>query len=168
MVSLVRTQLGPHTNVKSSSTPQRDVDIHEFFRWMTFQLQSQHQHVVELNVQILDALFHIPAYRRAFWNTTHAIDSLVNILKNAQTRNVGPQKIYELAFAIWLLTFDTEIAKNLDKKCQIIPTLVELAKSAVKEKIIRVIIATFRVSHMLKERVHCSSSRVNGCWHNRI
>ncbi|EPB90895.1 hypothetical protein HMPREF1544_02313 [Mucor circinelloides 1006PhL] len=126
------------------STPQRDVDIHEFFRWMTFQLQSQHQHVVELNVQILDALFHIPAYRRAFWNTTHAIDSLVNILKNAQTRNVGPQKIYELAFAIWLLTFDTEIAKNLDKKCQIIPTLVELAKSAVKEKIIRVIIATFR------------------------
>ncbi|KAL9554891.1 hypothetical protein MBANPS3_002601 [Mucor bainieri] len=126
------------------STPQRDVDIHEFFRWMTFQLQSQHQHVIELNVQILDALFHIPAYRQAFWKTSHAIDSLVSILKNASSRNLGPQKIYELAFAVWLLTFDTEIAKNLDKKCQIIPTLVELAKSAVKEKIIRVIIATFR------------------------
>ncbi|CEP09165.1 hypothetical protein [Parasitella parasitica] len=126
------------------STSQRDVDIHEFFRWMTFQLQSQHQHVIELNVQILDALFHIPAYRKAFWNTNHAIDSLVNLLKNAQTKNIGPQKIYELTFAIWLLTFDKEIAKNLDKKCQIIPTLVELAKSALKEKIIRVIIATFR------------------------
>ncbi|KAF1804606.1 ATPase, V1 complex, subunit H [Mucor lusitanicus] len=126
------------------STPQRDIDIHEFFRWMTFQLQSQHQHVIELNVQILDALFHIPAYRQAFWKTSHAIDSLVSILKNASSRNLGPQKIYELTFAIWLLTFDTEIAKNLDKKCQIIPTLVELAKSAVKEKIIRVIIATFR------------------------
>ncbi|KAI8639812.1 ATPase V1 complex subunit H [Parasitella parasitica] len=126
------------------STSQRDVDIHEFFRWMTFQLQSQHPHVIELNVQILDALFHIPAYRKAFWNTNHAIDSLVNLLKNAQAKNIGPQKIYELTFAIWLLTFDKEIAKNLDKKCQIIPTLVELAKSALKEKIIRVIIATFR------------------------
>jgi V-type H+-transporting ATPase subunit H len=112
---------------------------------MTFQLQSQQQHVVELNIQILDALFHIPDYRRAFWNTTHAIDSLVNILK--KSKNNGPQKIYELAFAIWLLTFDEEIAKNLDRKCQIISTLVELAKSAVKEKIIRVIIATFRVSN---------------------
>ena len=126
------------------STPQRDIDIHEFFRWMTFQLQSQHQHVIDLNIQILDALFHIPVYRKAFWNTSHAIDSLVSILKNAQTKNVGPQKIYELTFAIWLLTFDTDIAKNLDRKCQIIPTLVELAKSALKEKIIRVIIATFR------------------------
>lgn len=118
---------------------------------MTFQLQSQHQHVIELNVQILDALFHIPTYRQAFWKTSHAIDSLVSILKNASSRNLGPQKIYELTFAIWLLTFDADIAKNLDKKCQIIPTLVELAKSAVKEKIIRVIIATFRVSTVLGE-----------------
>jgi V-type H+-transporting ATPase subunit H len=135
---------------------------------MTFQLQSQQQHVVDLNIQILDALFHIPDYRRAFWNTTHAIDSLVNILKKSNGH--GPQRIYELTFAIWLLTFDEDIAKNLDRyycikwlefvmktqcfirKCQIIPTLVELAKSAVKEKIIRVVIATFRVRKRKKKK----------------
>ncbi|KAG2231488.1 ATPase V1 complex subunit H [Thamnidium elegans] len=122
------------------STPERDIDINEFFRWMTFQLQSPLQHVVDLNIQILDALFHIPEYRRAFWDTTHATDSLVNILKKSS----APQKVYELTFAIWLLSFDNEVAKNLDRRCQVIPTLIELAKSAVKEKVIRVIIATFR------------------------
>lgn len=108
---------------------------------MTFQLQSPLQHVVDLNIQILDALFHIPEYRRAFWETTHATDSLVNILKKSS----APQKVYELTFAVWLLSFDIEVAKNLDRRCQVIPTLIELAKSAVKEKVIRVIIATFRV-----------------------
>lgn len=108
---------------------------------MTFQLQSPQQHVIDLNIQILDALFHIPEYRTTFWNTPHAIDSLVNILKKSS----APQKVYELTFAIWLLSFDEEIAKNLDRKCHVITTLVDLAKSAVKEKVIRVIIATFRV-----------------------
>lgn len=111
---------------------------------MTFQLQSPFQHVIDLNIQILDALFHIPEYRRAFWNTTHAMDSLINILKKAN----GAQKIYELVFAVWLLSFDEIIAKNLDRKCQVILTLVQLAKSAVKEKVTRVIVATFRVTYM--------------------
>lgn len=109
---------------------------------MTFQLQSPHQHVIDLNIQILDALFHIPEYRRAFWNTSHAVDSLINNLKKSNT----PQKMYELTFAVWLLSFDQEVAKNLDRKCHVIPTLVDMAKSVVKEKIIRVIMATFRVS----------------------
>ncbi|KAG2196715.1 hypothetical protein INT47_009625 [Mucor saturninus] len=122
------------------STNERDIDINEFFRWMTFQLQSPQQHVIDLNIQILDALFHIPAYRRTFWNTPHAIDSLVNILKKSS----APQKVYELTFAIWLLSFDDEVAKHLDRKCHVITTLVDFAKSAVKEKVIRVIIATFR------------------------
>ncbi|KAI8981728.1 ATPase V1 complex subunit H [Mycotypha africana] len=127
-----------------STTHHRDIDINDIFRWMTFQLQNPRQHVIDLNVQILNALFHIPEYRRAFWNTTHAIDSLVSNLKRAQERHLGPQEIYELSFTIWLLTFDQEIAKQLDRKCCIIPTLVELAKTTVKEKVVRVIIATFR------------------------
>lgn len=123
---------------------------------MTFQLQSPQQHVIDLNIQILDALFHIPEYRRAFWNTSHAVDSLISILKKSSV----PQKIYELTFAVWLLSFDEEVAKNLDRKCQVIPTLVEMAKLAVKEKVIRVIIATFRVSCCLAYT--CNISDING------
>lgn len=124
------------------STPHRDIDIGEFFRWTTFQLQSRQQHVVDLHIQILDALFHVPEYRRAFWETPHAVDSLVNVLK--ANKNSGPQKIYELTFAIWLLTFDEKVAKHLDKKCKVISILVDYAKASVKEKVIRVIMATFK------------------------
>ncbi|KAF7725716.1 H(+)-transporting V1 sector ATPase subunit H [Apophysomyces ossiformis] len=66
---------------------------------------------------------------------------LVNILK---TGNSNPQQVYEVTFAIWLLTFDKEIAANLNRKYDVIPTLIEIAKSAVKEKVIRVVVATFK------------------------
>ncbi|CDH54650.1 atpase v1 complex subunit h [Lichtheimia corymbifera JMRC:FSU:9682] len=123
------------------STDNRDIDINDFFRWMTFQLQSRNANLIELNIQILDALFHIPPYRMAFWNTLHAVDTLVNILKKGSS---NPQVTYEIVFAIWLLTFDRDIAANLNKKYDVIPTLIEVAKQAVKEKIIRVVVATFK------------------------
>ncbi|KAI8140720.1 armadillo-type protein [Fennellomyces sp. T-0311] len=123
------------------SSTNRDIDIDDFFRWMTFQLQSRNPNLIELNVQILDALFHIPAYRKSFWNTLHAMDSFINVLKKG---NANPQVMYEITFALWLLTFDAEIAANLNRKYDVIPTLVEIAKSAVKEKIIRVVVATFK------------------------
>lgn len=88
--------------------------------------------------------------------------SLVNILKRGSSK---PQVLYEIVFAIWLLTFDTGIATNLNRyilqleflpryllrhlffcrKYDVIPTLVEIAKTAVKEKVIRVVVATFKV-----------------------
>ncbi|KAI8980822.1 ATPase, V1 complex, subunit H [Pilobolus umbonatus] len=124
------------------STPNRDIDIKDFFRWVTFQLQSQQQHIVDLNIQILGALFHIPEYRKEFWDVTHAVDSLVNIMKAWKGKH--PQRIYEVTYAIWLLSFNEDVARHLDRKCQVIPTLVEIAKAAVKEKVIRVVISTFR------------------------
>ncbi|KAI9322897.1 armadillo-type protein [Dichotomocladium elegans] len=127
--------------LRSSAGHQCAIDINEFFRWMTFQLQSRNQNLIELNIQILDALFHIPPYRKAFWQTIHAVDTLVHILKKGSS---NPQVLYELCFAIWLLTFDQEIAANLNRKYDVIPTLIEVAKSAVKEKVIRVIVATFK------------------------
>ncbi|KAG2228215.1 hypothetical protein INT45_011007 [Circinella minor] len=128
---------GPFHN--SSKKP--DIDIDDFFQWMTFQLQSRNSNLIELNIQILDALFHIPSYRKSFWNTLHAMDTFINVLKKS---NSNPQVIYETVFALWLLTFDEEIATHLNRKYDVISTLVEIAKSAVKEKIIRVVVATFK------------------------
>ncbi|KAI8092784.1 ATPase, V1 complex, subunit H [Halteromyces radiatus] len=123
------------------STEQRDVDIEELFRWMTFQLQSQKPYVIDLNVQILNCLFHIPSYRLVFWQTLHAMDSLISIL--LQNGN-NPQKTYEVLFAVWLLTFQSKIAGHLNEKYDVIPTLMEIAKSAVKEKVIRITMAIFK------------------------
>jgi hypothetical protein len=86
--------------------------------------------------------------------------SFVEILN----RNPGPQMSYQVAFCIWLLSFEQNIAEQINKyilsfhdciplmiikyrQYDIIPTLVEVAQNAVKEKVIRVIVATFRVRH---------------------
>ncbi|KAI7851046.1 armadillo-type protein [Circinella umbellata] len=123
------------------SSKKPDIDIDDFFQWMTFQLQSRNSNLIELNIQILDALFHIPSYRKSFWNTLHAMDTFINVLKKSHS---NPQVIYETVFALWLLTFDEEIATNLNRKYDVISSLVEIAKSALKEKIIRVVVATFK------------------------
>jgi V-type H+-transporting ATPase subunit H len=87
--------------------------------------------------------------------------SFVEILN----RNPGPQMSYQVAFCIWLLSFEQNIAEQINKyilsfhdciyflmiikyrQYDIIPTLVEVAQNAVKENVIRVIVATFRVRH---------------------
>ena len=56
---------------------------------------------------------------------------------------------YQVGFCFWLLTFEQEIAEQINKKFDIIPLLTTVAQTAVKEKVIRVIIATFRVCHRL-------------------
>ncbi|KAL0090381.1 ATPase, V1 complex, subunit H [Phycomyces blakesleeanus] len=123
------------------SSPKQDPNINEFFRNITFQLQSRQAHTVELNIQILNALFHIPPYRMIFWDTLHAMNSLVNVLKRGSS---NPQKVYETLFAIWLLTFEKQISTHLNAKYDVIPTLIDIAKSAVKEKIIRIVVAIFK------------------------
>jgi V-type H+-transporting ATPase subunit H len=74
----------------------------------------------------------------------------VNVFKIS--KNDGPQEIYEVTFAVWLLTFDKEIAVQLDRKYKIIPTLVELAKTAVKEKVTRIVVAIFKVKKKKKKK----------------
>ncbi|KAI8074665.1 armadillo-type protein [Gongronella butleri] len=123
------------------STDRHDQDITELFRWMTFQLQHEHAHVVDIHIQMLNCLFHMPDYRLVFWTTVHAPDTLVGILKKG---GPDPQKVYEVLFAVWLLTFNTTIAEQINAKYDVIPTLMEIAKSAVKEKIIRMTMAIFR------------------------
>jgi V-type H+-transporting ATPase subunit H len=59
-------------------------------------------------------------------------------------RNPGPQMSYQVAFCFWLLSFEQNIAEQINKKYDIIPSLLQVAQSAVKEKVIRVVVATFR------------------------
>ena len=68
---------------------------------------------------------------------------------------------YQIAFCFWLLTFEQDIAEEINKfvlqphfsietetdngrKYDIIPLLTDVAQAAVKEKVIRVIVSTFR------------------------
>jgi len=77
---------------------------------------------------------------------------------------------YQVAFCLWLLSFEQNISEQINKseylrtiainsnlapfrQYDVIPKLIDVAQGAVKEKVIRVIVATFRVR------------RINGRYH---
>ncbi|KAJ3526602.1 hypothetical protein NM688_g8243 [Phlebia brevispora] len=97
-------------------------------------------HKRDIAVQCLEAILPRSECRKAVWGSPSIISGFVEILRH----NPGPQMCYQIGFCFWLLTFEQEIAEQLNKKYDIIPLLTDVAKAAVKEKVIRVIIATFR------------------------
>lgn len=94
----------------------------------------------DVSVQCLEALLARPECRELVWTMPGIIRGFIDILKSIP----GPQMCYQVAFCFWLLSFDQVIAQQINKKYDIIPLLVDVAQTAVKEKVIRVVIATFR------------------------
>ncbi|KAF8589958.1 ATPase, V1 complex, subunit H [Ramaria rubella] len=106
-------------------------------------IQSPHGNNVnkrDVAVQCLESLLTRPEIRSAVWDKPGVISGLVDILKS----NPGPQMCYQAGFCFWLITFEPHIAENINAKFDIIPVLTDIAQSAVKEKVIRVVVATFR------------------------
>ncbi|KIP10325.1 hypothetical protein PHLGIDRAFT_125667 [Phlebiopsis gigantea 11061_1 CR5-6] len=97
-------------------------------------------HKRDVAVQCLEAVLPRTECRKAVWANPKIVSGLVDILRHSP----GPQMCYQVGFCFWLLSFDQDIAEHIDKKFDIIPVLTDIAKAAVKEKVIRIIIATFR------------------------
>lgn len=57
---------------------------------------------------------------------------------------VGVQMVYQVVFCIWLLSFDDNIAGQLNTKFGLVALLADVARNAIKEKVVRVIVATLR------------------------
>ncbi|VDC06696.1 unnamed protein product [Peniophora sp. CBMAI 1063] len=102
-------------------------------------VQSPSSNKRDVAVQCLESLLPRPEVRQAVWANPGIISGLVDILKSKP----GPQMSYQVGFCFWLLSFEQNIAQQINKKFDIIPLFVDVAKAAVKEKVIRVIIATF-------------------------
>ncbi|GAA5861771.1 hypothetical protein JCM1840_005261 [Sporobolomyces johnsonii] len=101
----------------------------------------------DVGVQCLESVLRVQKARTAAWATEDdeskapkVVEGLVQLLKS----NPSPQMQYQLAFCFWLLTFDTAIAESINSKYALIPLLIDLARGAIKEKIIRVVVAAFR------------------------
>jgi len=90
----------------------------------------------------LEVLLSRREIRIEVWHQSTVISGLVTILKNKPTA----QMAYQAALCFWLLSFDIDVAHQVNAKYDIVPLLLDIAQGAVKEKVIRVIIATFRVS----------------------
>ncbi|KAI7862067.1 ATPase V1 complex subunit H [Spinellus fusiger] len=124
----------------TASTPTQ-VDLRELYQWITLQLSQKHIETVDLVVQELESLLRVQEYRALFWTTPYASKELIRC---ANPSTATPQMQYQVIFCLWLLTFETNIASEINETYDIIPLLVEISKAAVKEKVVRVAMATFK------------------------
>lgn len=109
---------------------------------LTVSSPSEHETGILLSTLLLEHVLQVASLRRAFFEGgTEGVRRLVGPLM--RSRNVQLQ--YQAIFALWLLTFDPAIARDLQQRHpQLIPSLLEVAKGAIKEKIQRIVISTWR------------------------
>ncbi|PAV24369.1 ATPase V1 complex subunit H [Pyrrhoderma noxium] len=121
----------------SSIKPQH---LKPFLETLASLTQSPSPHKRDVAVQCLESLLPRAEVRKAVWAHSKIIVGLRDILQNKPSAQMN----YQVCFCFWLLTFEQEISENINKKYDIIPLLTDVAQAAVKEKVIRVIVATFR------------------------
>lgn len=69
----------------------------------------------------------------------------ITAIMTVLSSRVNFQIQYQLCFCLWILTFDQQLATTMNKY-NVIPVLADILSDAVKEKVTRMILATFRVS----------------------
>ncbi|KAH6918818.1 hypothetical protein BKA70DRAFT_30168 [Coprinopsis sp. MPI-PUGE-AT-0042] len=126
--------------LSASSTTLPTRQLQPFINTLSTFIQSQSTNRRDIGVQCLESLLSRPQLRQIAWETPGLVQALVDVLK----KNPGPQMSYQVGFCIWLLTFETNIAEEINKRYDIIAVLIALAQAAVKEKVIRVVVATFK------------------------
>ncbi|KIY66259.1 ATPase V1 complex subunit H [Cylindrobasidium torrendii FP15055 ss-10] len=114
--------------------------LHTYLTAISNFIQHSSVNKRDLAVQCLESLLTRQDCRQAVWEMQGITNGFLEILRH----NPSSQMSYQVAFCIWLLSFEQNIAEQIDKKCNIVPLLIEVAKSAAKEKVIRIIVAAFR------------------------
>ncbi|KAJ1952078.1 H(+)-transporting V1 sector ATPase subunit H, partial [Linderina pennispora] len=130
---------------------QRGFRYGRLYEYLSGCMRSELTSVADVAIQILQSALR---ERRARTVLFHESSGCVGQLAEVLRKSVGqrsakgvvavPQTQYEVVFCLWLLTFERGIAGALDKQYDVIPAMVEIARSAVKEKVIRIIVATWR------------------------
>jgi len=107
--------------------------------WITDQLRKPASIEAQIAVSTLQSLVRKDEYRVAFFKA-NGIILLVNVLA---TQALNLQLIYETVYAIWMMSYNNEIASNLIDT-GLIKALVDIIKSITKEKIVRLSVASLR------------------------
>ncbi|CAE6424615.1 hypothetical protein ACGC1H_002574 [Rhizoctonia solani] len=115
-----------------------------FLHKLSINILSSSPNAQDVSLQCLAALLSLRSARSLAWQNQNreVIKGLVKILKGPPVPI--PQTAYLAGYAIWLLSFDQAVAEGINSDFDVIPVLVGIAQGAGKEKIIRVIIATFK------------------------
>jgi len=117
------------------------VDYTPVFKWVTNLLDSENMDVVDLASQYIQSYLSAIPLRNEFYRNCDGVSKIINVLVK---KNPNSQLQYQLIFSIWLLTFEESICAEINKTHNVIPVLIDIAKSAIKEKVVRVVLQAFR------------------------
>jgi V-type H+-transporting ATPase subunit H len=113
-------------------------DLVFYLNWLKDQLKISGNEYLQSVARCLQMLLRINEYKQKF----EELDG-VTVLINTLQGKVGFQIQYQVIFCFWVLTFDPYIADRISKN-NIIPILSDCLCEANKEKVTRIILATFR------------------------
>lgn len=142
----------------------------EYLDILIGQLSSRTTNVADITVQLFQSLLRAPLCRIGLFHKARGIPNMISLIGKERS---NPQMLYQIIFCFWLLSFEAEIAEEFDIQHNIIPLLIEIAKTTGKEKLIRVIVGIFKnllekaaeaninvmIGHKLYEFVDALSSR---------
>ncbi|XP_077989685.1 V-type proton ATPase subunit H-like [Glandiceps talaboti] len=113
-------------------------DLNFFFSWIRTQLTTPSNEYLQAVAGCLQMILRDNTYREAFMDT-EGLSTLVSVLGS----RCGFQIQYQLTFCIWMLTYHVGLATQVNK-FNVIPVLADILHESVKEKVTRIILATFR------------------------
>ena len=121
--------------------PQKESN--EFLSWIFAQLNNSQKsaNVQDMALQCLQVLLRKASYRQPVYAKHNSLEILLNLVKKSQP---SAQLQYQVFFCIWTLSSIPQAAAELHKKFDVIPLLLDIIRNALKEKVIRVCIATLR------------------------
>ncbi|KAJ1900848.1 H(+)-transporting V1 sector ATPase subunit H [Kickxella alabastrina] len=129
------------------------VDFTRLFATLERYMRSELTSVVDVAIQAMQSALRVPKARHTLFNEAPGcLAQMLDVLRRTLVQPQGsravrgvvavPQTQYEVVFCLWLLSFERQLAAVLDKTYDIIPVLVDIARSTGKEKVIRVVVST--------------------------
>ncbi|XP_048451893.1 V-type proton ATPase subunit H isoform X4 [Rhincodon typus] len=113
-------------------------DLNYYFNWIKTQLSSQSSQYVQCVAGCLQLMLRINEYRFA-WVEADGVNCILAVINN----KCGFQLQYQMIFSFWLLAFSPQLCEYL-RRLNIVPALSDILQESVKEKVTRIILATFR------------------------
>ncbi|KAJ6815572.1 putative V-type proton ATPase subunit H [Iris pallida] len=147
IVSIRPIQEGSDSNEEASSSKNKLMSVDDVLKrlvgWLCAQLKgpSHPTRVVPVAINCLATLLKEPCARASFVQED-GVNLLIPLISPASTQQ-SIQLLYETCLCIWLLSY-YDAALDYLATTRVLPRLLEVIKGSTKEKVVRVVIFTFR------------------------
>ncbi|XP_052763299.1 V-type proton ATPase subunit H-like [Mya arenaria] len=115
-------------------------DLKFYLNWLKDQLILPGNEYLQTAARCLQMMLRVDQYRFMFVQV-EGVATIVSVLDSSK---MGFQIQYQLIFCLWCLTFNPVLLERMNKQHSIIPILADILSDTVKEKVSRIILATFR------------------------